>query len=272
MSHYIDLAGQVFGYVTVLSKLPTNGSTHATWKCLCVCGREIEASARDLKRTKNKSCGCKNPHFNKGSDITGNKYGRLTAIRKTEKRNKYKQLLWECLCDCGNTHYVWVGSLTQGHVKSCGCFYPYAGDKDKKRIRKIWQGMIDRCYNPERISYKIYGAKGITVCDEWLNNFDAFYRWSINNGYKPGLTIDRFPNKTGPYSPDNCRWATYVQQANNRTNSTLLTLNGQTRTIAEWSPIVNISQYLISQRIRRLKWSVEDALTKPVKTKKYAVI
>lgn len=124
--------------------------------------------------------------------------------------------------------------------------------------------MLDRCYKPELKHYRLYGGRGITVCDEWKNDFMAFATWSLANGYAANLTIDRHPNKNGNYEPTNCRWATVKQQSNNRRNNSFLTFRGQTKTIAEWSEIVDINQFAISQRIIKLKWSVKKALTTPL--------
>lgn len=130
-------------------------------------------------------------------------------------------------------------------------------------LYSIWNTMRHRCFNPKNNKYHLYGAKGITICDEWANDFSAFYDWSINNGYKKGLTIDRINNQ-GNYCPTNCRWVNQQTQQRNRTNNTLLTFNNQTKCIAEWSQIFSIPRATLSARIHKLKWSVEKALTTPI--------
>ena len=135
---------------------------------------------------------------------------------------------------------------------------------EKTRLYIIWSHMKQRCYNQNATNYYKYGAKGITVCEEWLNNFMEFRKWSLLNGYEDGLTLDRIDGTKG-YNPDNCRWATYKEQANNTNSNHLLTYDGETHTISEWSDIVGISKKVIERRINRYKWTVEDALTIPVR-------
>ena len=124
--------------------------------------------------------------------------------------------------------------------------------------------MKKRCYSENEIGYENYGGRGITVCDEWKNNFEAFYNWAIENGYKDGLTLDRKDND-GQYCPENCKWSTVKEQANNRRSNHLLTLNGETHNLMEWSEITGIPYHTLKKRINGSKWSTEKALTTPVK-------
>ena len=140
-----------------------------------------------------------------------------------------------------------------------------AGMKERKRINRIWNNMKDRCYEENCISYVNYGAKGIKICEEWLV-FENFYKWSLENGYAETLSIDRIDG-TKDYCPENCRWATQYEQSNNRCNNHLLTYNGQTLTIRQWSDVTGIEWYTINNRIKR-GWSVERALTEQPKRKK----
>lgn len=126
--------------------------------------------------------------------------------------------------------------------------------------------MITRCNNLNQSEYKNYGGRGITVCDEWLHDFQAFYDWAMANGYDDSLTIDRIDND-GNYSPSNCRWATRKEQANNKSNNVLLAYCGITKTVAEWSEIQKIPARVINWRIKH-KWSVEKALKTPKITNK----
>lgn len=120
--------------------------------------------------------------------------------------------------------------------------------------------MIWRCYRKEHNSYKYYGGRGITVCDEWLNNFQAFYDWALDSGYQEKLTLDRVDNN-GNYDPSNCRWATPKQQANNTRANHLITHNGETKTVSEWAELLGITHQALDDRLRSQSWTVEDALT-----------
>ena len=122
--------------------------------------------------------------------------------------------------------------------------------------------MKNRCYNPKTHNFQIYGGKGITVCQEWRDDYEAFEKWALCNGYTNKLSIDRI-DCDKEYSPNNCRWADSRTQANNRTNNTFLTYNGIKRTLSEWSQITGINKGTIGSRIRR-KWNIEKILTTPV--------
>ena len=160
-------------------------------------------------------------------NIIGEKYGRLTVI-KYIGNNKYNRSIWECKCDCGKTCNADKNVLQQGHKQSCGClnhenhlYRPKRKSHGKcgTRLYRIWKKMKSRCTNKNDPDYKKwYGSRGIKVCDEWQNDFLKFYNWAINNGYKDNLSIDRI-NVNGNYEPSNCKWATDIEQANNRRTS-----------------------------------------------------
>lgn len=149
------------------------------------------------------------------------KYGKLFVLDKVEN-DKNGYIKYRCLCECGNETIVYKSNLIRGHTKSCGC------DRSKNaknlftkhglsgtRIHRIWIEMKHRCYLLSDTNYKKYGAKGITVCDEWKNDFLSFYNWAMKNGYDQNLTLDRINNDKG-YCPENCRWTTYSEQNKNR--------------------------------------------------------
>lgn len=189
------------------------------------------------------SCGnrnCINPeHMTKDSpkkDYTSEinkKYGRLTIIRVSNKRESRKLKYFDCICECGNTVTTDIASLRRGHVKSCGCLRKERSfesttthNKSYTRIYRIYQGVKYRCYNIACPRYKNYGGRGIKVCDEWLNDFMNFYNWAIENGYQENLTLDRI-NVNGNYEPENCRWISNLEQQSNRRNSIRVVYDGE---------------------------------------------
>lgn len=131
-----------------------------------------------------------------------------------------------------------------------------------KRLYVTWTNMKQRCYNASRNDYQQYGARGITVCDEWRDNYCDFEEWAMGNGYRDDLTLDR-KDTNGPYSPENCKWSTVREQANNRRTNRMLTLGDETMTIAQWAEEIGMGSNTLWRRINN-GWSVERALTEPV--------
>lgn len=154
----------------------------------------------------------------------GNSYHNLTVIKLAYVRNYRK--FFACICDCGNETIVSMSHLVTGHTKSCGCLNTHTGNtkhgKAGTALYKIYYAMLDRCHNPKSSGFSKYGAKGITVCEQWRNSFASFLAWSEKSKYQPELTIDRIDNTLG-YSPENCRWTNYHIQAINKGKTKLNT-------------------------------------------------
>lgn len=167
-------------------------------------------------------------------DITGNRFGRLVAIRfDCSEKNKCgrKVRKWLCKCDCGNFKSVRIGDLRDGKVRSCGCLAKewakvanlQYGLSNKEKLYGVWQSLKKRCYNKHLKAYKYYGGRGIRVCEEWNNSYPAFREWAYKNGYQEitlpngnnKLTIDRI-NNDGNYEPSNCRWVDMATQNKNK--------------------------------------------------------
>ena len=133
------------------------------------------------------------------------------------------------------------------------------------RLNNIWYAMKARCYYTKRKEYENYGGKGIRVCDEWRNNYSNFRDWALKNGYSDELTLDRI-DVNGNYEPSNCRWCTQKQQANNTTKNVIVEYNGEYFTISELAEYAKIPMNTLWARIRRLGWSVYDAVNTPVRS------
>lgn len=199
----------------------------------------------------------------KKEDLSGKKFGKLLVLIESGK-NKSGNYMWLCLCDCGKKCVVSSGNLRKGHTKSCGCARKEAARKtglkashkcsqngDKYfRLYEVWQHMKERCENKNAQNYKYYGGRGICVCDEWKESFEAFYSWALSSGYNDDLTIDRIDND-GDYTPENCRWATQKEQSRNRSTNINITIGNSTRTLTEWCEIFNLDFKTVNARYQR---------------------
>lgn len=205
-------------------------------------------------------------------DLTGQRFGRWTVISRVGSDSN-KRAAWLCKCDCGRTKVVNSSNLIQGTSKCCGCTrkdsleqfysknYPAHGLYGT-RLYTVYANILYRTENPSSPDYHNYGGRGIKICCEWRDSFKAFYDWSLMNGYKEGLTIDRIDVNKG-YSPGNCRWVDRLVQANNTRMNCVIECFGERHTLAEWARIVGISRLAIYKRIQR-GWSIERALTEPL--------
>lgn len=150
---------------------------------------------------------------------------------------------------------------------------PYTQEQRRKptrtKLQQAWHDMRRRCYDPKSSRYSRYGARGITICDEWRDNFEAFKAWSLANGFADDLTIDRKDNDNG-YTPENCRWIARRPQVYSRSSNRTVTHNGETLSLAEWADRLGLDAGLLWSRIFREEWSVERALTTPPMTRQQA--
>ncbi len=201
--------------------------------------------------------------------VSGQKFHRLTAVEYTAKIGRTRA--WLCRCDCGNTVVVAPCRLLTGRTKSCGCFRKAGGMMAGLRHGKgytleagIWRNMLYRCDNPGCRMYPKYGGRGVTVCDRWRGP-DGLINFLADMGPRPSLqhSVDRYPDNDGPYSPDNCRWATRAQQLRNTRRNRFITFDGRTMVVADWARETGIDRGVIGERLK-LGWSVERALTVPV--------
>lgn len=199
-------------------------------------------------------------------DLTGQRFGRLVVIERADNSADGRARLL-CRCDCGQSKTVLGEHLKKGRTKSCGCAKSESSSKRFKKhggrnskLYRIWSNMKDRCNNPDCKVYSDYGGRGIKVCKEWIDDFSAFQKWALANGYKEGLTIDRKDNDKG-YSPDNCRWTDRKIQGNNKRNCRYITYKGQRKTVAEWSDITGIPHDTLLYRLNH-GWETERILKK----------
>lgn len=276
-----DYIGNRYYWLTVLGpaeELAKDGSKQ--WEFKCICGNVIcRPPSRVIgKECHSKSCGCmryKNivhkPH-NRGNlqkvdiaSLIGKKKNMLTVIGFERPPDKGRIKL-KCKCDCGNTVLVLPYQFRNGAVKSCGCILN--NDKIKHGLSKNplyqdWASMIRRCYNQNADNYERYGGRGIFVCEEWRDSPEKFIKWVESTGGRPkGTTLDRIDND-GPYSPENCRWATYTQQSRNKRSNRFLTYNGETKCLSDWCKEFGLKNETLRARLNG-GWSVEMALTTPI--------
>ena len=183
--------------------------------------------------------------------LVGRRFGRLVVISE-QSRNKWGQVIWECLCDCGNKTTPLGMSLKNGNTKSCGCLskdvpHHITHGMSRTPIYRVWASIIGRCYSKTHTSYINYGGRGITVCGRWMQ-FENFY---ADMGERPkGLTIERIDNGKG-YYPDNCKWATRKDQARNTRRNRLVSYGGKKQCLIEWAEELGISQYALKYRLDR---------------------
>ena len=191
-------------------------------------------------------------------DLTGQKFGRWTVLSLHHKNKKWRTNFWLCKCECGTIKIVNGNNLTQHKSLSCGCYareqnslnHQLCKDKLRTKIYNSWTNMKKRCLDKKNCMYKNYGYRGITICKEWLDDFQNFYNWAIANGVSLELTLDRI-DVNGNYEPSNCRWATYSQQANNKTNNHFITYKDKTMSLSDWARELQINYDYLKNKIKK---------------------
>lgn len=251
--------GALFGRLTV--KDITFVSGRRLLHCQCTCGKYKTVRSDHVLNGVSLSCGCL-----RRDDITGQRFGRLVAL-SYEGVDRYRRALWRCLCDCKTETIVPLQILKVGDRRSCGCLYRDTRKKaqfnTKSKEYSTWKGMRQRCSNPKVSGYPYYGGRGIRVCEEW-NKKEGFVAFLADMGCAPSPehSIDRI-NPSGDYSPENCRWATRTEQAENRRKKVRYTYKDETRSLTEWARLLNKDYTVLRTRIIRGGKSFEDAISLP---------
>lgn len=181
-------------------------------------------------------------------DLTNQRFGKLTAIKISERENN-KRSYWVCECDCGRTKEIALSHLRSGATTSCGCYQKQKAKEANAKHGDVgtslynrWKEMRHRCENPNHSRFKDYGARGITITEDW-NDYKNFRDWALLNGYQEELTLDRIDNDKG-YSPDNCQWVDYTANGRNRRNTVRL----EGSTLAEIAETHNLTYEEVKYR------------------------
>lgn len=204
-------------------------------------------------------------------DLTGQKFGRWTVINRAPN-NRANNTMWWCACECGTERAVTGDDLKSGKSFSCGCkrsettaFRNRRHDGCGTRLYRIWTGMKERCYAKSQDGYKNYGLRGITVCDEWKDNFSAFRNWALSHGYQDQLTLER-KDVNGNYCPDNCTWIPKTMQPRNTRASHVIEIDGKRQCLTAWVEEVGIGMSTFYYRVAHGMDEAEAILT-PVRGK-----
>lgn len=278
MSKFKNLTGQKFGKLTVIGVYDKTTNGTIRWKCQCDCGNIIPVFKSTLLRDNGtiKSCGC--VYIDELRKEIGKRKDYLEIIDVKQYGRKGRVVV---KCDCGTIKEMTLSRFNNPSVHSCGCIgVPKGKDSpnykhgmSRTRIFNVYRDMINRCYNHNDVSYIHYGARGVTVCDEWLGDkgVKEFCEWSYKNGYDENAprgqcTLDRIDHN-GDYRPENCRWVSMSVQANNKRNNNYHTIDGVTKTLSEWCrEYGNVCVQSVRRRIEN-GMDIKTALTKPMQKK-----
>lgn len=200
-------------------------------------------------------------------DMTGKRFGRLVVLGFAEVDKRSRLAKWKCICDCGGLIVTTGQSLRAGFTASCGCIRIEAVAKANaarlkthgmrgSREYRIWSLMRNRCENPNATNYAYYGGRGIAVCESW-KSFESFFDDMGSAGFE--MTLERINNDHG-YCKDNCRWASKIDQANNRSSNRVIEYQGQRKTLAQWADLSGLRIGTLHARLKR-GWPIDRALT-----------
>lgn len=212
---------------------------------------------------------------NNSTEWLGKRFGKLTIVDFVHAKAPYRGWWWVCKCDCGNTRTILPGDIKQGKTRSCGCLHDEVcferaskfkhSVNDFKRLYSIYNGIKKRCYKESEPRYKDYGARGIKMCESWVNptdGFDNFVEWSLVNNYNDEMTIDRI-DVNGDYDPANCRWISLAEQALNKRDTLWVTYKGEYLPLRVLCERLGVSYDTVHNRIYSLNWSVKNAVETP---------
>lgn len=197
-------------------------------------------------------------------DKRGQRFGKVVVTEFDHSNGVLSW--WKCKCDCGNEIILNIHQLTHHRFPNCGCEPKYHNRPKRNEVRThhmagtriycIWKNMRQRCSTTNKKSrdYRDYVLRGIKVCDEWQNSFEAFYEWAMANGYNDQLSIDRIDND-GNYELSNCRWTTNTGQQRNRRKTVYLTYNGETRALSEWCEMYGLKFKTCYGRLHQCGWT-----------------
>lgn len=196
-------------------------------------------------------------------ELAGRQFGELTVLGRSHQ-DAHQAWVWSCQCSCGARVSVRGSTLAAGRTSACAsCASKKSSTTHGATGTPLylrWRAMLDRCERPENRAWRNYGGRGISVCARW-HAFEQFAA-DMADGFDPALELDRI-NPDGNYEPGNCRWATRVEQQNNRRNNHRVEFRGQTRTVHEWAVSLGLKPNTLIYRLRR-GWPVERALTQGV--------